>query len=119
MQSRLRASRKSHLQLRRLRCLTCEMKHNRSGIGRVGAFLPLLHGVGLGRVADTSLHRVTQKPAMLVMQLADGTLQAKKFEGRGTNDGGMGPRKHLGFAEFLGLHSWRPETFKCLVESMQ
>ena len=47
--------------------------------GRV--FLPLLHGVGLGRIADTSLHRVTQKPAMLVMELADGTLQGKKFEG--------------------------------------
>ena len=47
--------------------------------GRV--FLPVLHGVGLGRIADTSLHRVTQKPAMLVMELADGTLQGKKFEG--------------------------------------
>ena len=47
--------------------------------GRV--FLPLLHGVGLGRVADMSLHRVSRKPAMLVMQLADRTLKDKTFEG--------------------------------------
>ena len=33
-------------------------------------------------IADTSPHKVTQKPAMLVMELADGTLQGKKFEGK-------------------------------------
>ena len=44
--------------------------------GRV--FLPLLHGVGLGRIAG---HGVMREPAMLVMELADGTLHGKKLEG--------------------------------------
>ena len=46
------------------------------------AFLPLVHGVGIGGVAETSLPpEVAQDPAMLVMQLADGTLKDRTFEG--------------------------------------
>ena len=46
------------------------------------AFLPLVHGVGIGGVAKTSLlTEVAQDPAMLVMQLGDGTLEDRKFEG--------------------------------------
>ena len=85
--------------------------------GRV--FLPLLHGVGLGRIADTSPHRVMQKPAMLVMELADGTLQCKKFEGEALMMLAWALASTPGFTEFLGLHSWRPETFKCFVASVQ
>ena len=47
--------------------------------GRV--FVPLLHAVGIGGVAETSLPEVAQDPAMLVMQLADGTLKERKFKG--------------------------------------
>ena len=48
--------------------------------GRI--FLPLLYGVGFGSVVDDSADpEVVQKPAMLVMQLADDTLQDKKFQG--------------------------------------
>ena len=43
--------------------------------GRV--FFPLLHGVGIG-----TLGKMSQKHSMLVMQLADGTLKTRKFEGQ-------------------------------------
>ena len=46
------------------------------------AFLPLVHGVGTGGVTKTSLvPEVVQDLAMLVMQLADGTLKDRTFEG--------------------------------------
>ena len=59
------------------------------------ALLPLVHGVGIGGVAKTSLPpEVAQDPAMLVMQLADGTLKDRKFEGEALGDGIMGLGKH-------------------------
>ena len=46
------------------------------------AFLPLVHGVGIGGVTKTSSSpEVVQDLAMLVMQLADGTLKDRTFEG--------------------------------------
>ena len=46
------------------------------------AFLPLVHGVGIGGVTKTSSSpAVVQNLAMLVMQLADGTLKDRNFEG--------------------------------------
>ena len=44
--------------------------------GRV--FLPLLHAVGLGSLAGAE---EAWNPGVLVMELADSTLQKKKFEG--------------------------------------
>ena len=47
--------------------------------GRV--FLPVLHGVGVGKILDEPPEEASGKPAVVVMQLADGTLQRQKFEG--------------------------------------
>ena len=47
--------------------------------GRV--FLPLLEGVGIGSFVDQSVPETPQHLAVLVMELADGTLQGKRFEG--------------------------------------
>ena len=46
--------------------------------GRV--FVPVLHGVGVGRILDEP-PRASRKPAILVMQLVDGTLKDQMFEG--------------------------------------
>ena len=47
--------------------------------GRV--FLPLLHAVGLGSFIGKLIRDKAQLPGVLVMELADSTLQQKKFEG--------------------------------------
>ena len=47
--------------------------------GRV--FLPLLHAVGLGSFAGELPPDKAQRPGVLVMELADSTLEKKKFEG--------------------------------------
>ena len=47
--------------------------------GRV--FLPVLHGVGVGKILDEPPKEASGRPAVVVMQLADGTLQDHKFEG--------------------------------------
>ena len=47
--------------------------------GRV--FLPLLQGVGTGKAIEKTLDKASQNLAVLVMQLADGSVQAKRFEG--------------------------------------
>ena len=47
--------------------------------GRV--FLPVLHGVGIGEILDEPPVEASGKPAVVVMQLAHGTLQDQKFEG--------------------------------------
>ena len=47
--------------------------------GRV--FLPLLHAVGLGSFTGELPPDKAQRPGVLVMELADSTLEKKKFEG--------------------------------------
>ena len=47
--------------------------------GRV--FLPLLHAVGLGSFTGELPPNKAQRPGVVVMELADSTLQQKKFEG--------------------------------------
>ena len=47
--------------------------------GRV--FLPLLHAVGVGCVDDTSFPQDLQNPGVLVMELADSTLEGKTLTG--------------------------------------
>ena len=45
------------------------------------AFLPLLHAVGMGIVRGELLVDEVWNPSVLVMELADSTLQKKRFEG--------------------------------------
>ena len=47
--------------------------------GRV--FLPMLQAVGLGQILDDPPQEASRNASVLVMQVAEGTLQAKRFEG--------------------------------------
>ena len=45
----------------------------------------MLHGVGVGQILNEPPKEASGKPAVVVMQLADGTLQDQKFEGEALN----------------------------------
>ena len=80
------------------------------------AFLPTLHAVGDGRIVDEVAEEEAQGASLLVMEVADGTLEDYgRFAGDALLMVTWALASTLALLNSAWLHSWRSQAQQCLV----